>query len=88
MFRHATIYCKYDKDYWNRHIVDNYFYFATNIEIIDNEDLYVVMNGQSYLEFKSVDARGNIIETVFVLKCKKCGDLKTKVIINTNLYGR
>ena len=22
MFRHATIYCKYDKDYWNRHIVD------------------------------------------------------------------
>ena len=51
MFRHATIYCKYDKDYWNRHIVDNYFYFATNIEIIDNEDLYVVMNGQSYLEY-------------------------------------
>lgn len=52
MFRHATIYCKYDKDYWNKHIVDNYFYFATNIEIIDNKDLYVVMNGQSYLEFK------------------------------------
>ena len=60
MFRHATIYCKYDKDYWNRHIVDNYFYFATNIEIIDNEDLYVVMNGQSYLEFK----RNNIAETL------------------------
>lgn len=58
MFRHATIYCKYDKDYWNRHIVDNYFYFATNIEIIDNEDLYVVMNGQSYLEFK----RNNIVK--------------------------
>lgn len=35
-----------------------------------------------------IDVRGNIIGTVFVLKCKKCGDLKTKVVINTNLYGR
>ena len=46
MFRHATIYCKYDKDYWNRHIVDNYFYFATNIEII-----------MSYLKFPTANSR-------------------------------
>lgn len=51
MFRHATIYCKYNKNDWNRYTVDT-FHLAQNINVIDLEDLYVIMNGQSYLEFK------------------------------------
>ena len=50
--------------------------------------LYGGYEYEVYKEDPYVDTRGNIIVTVFVLKCKKCGDLKTKVIINTNLYGR
>lgn len=50
--------------------------------------LYGGCEYEVYKEGPYVDTRGNIIGTVFVLKCKKCGDLKTKVIINTNLYGR
>lgn len=59
MFRHATIYCKYNKNDWNRYIVDT-FHLAQNINVIDLEDLYVIMNGQSYLEFK----RNNIAENL------------------------
>lgn len=59
MFRHATIYCKYNKNDWNRYTVDT-FHLAQNINVIDLEDLYVIMNGQSYLEFK----RNNIAENL------------------------
>lgn len=59
MFRHATIYCKYNKNDWNRYTVDT-FHLAQNINVIDIGDLYVIMNGQSYLEFK----RNNIAETL------------------------
>lgn len=59
MFRHATIYCKYNKNDWNRYIVDT-FHLAQNINVIDIGDLYVIMNGQSYLEFK----RNNIAENL------------------------
>lgn len=59
MFRHATIYCKYNKNDWNRYTV-NTFHLAQNINVIDLEDLYVIMNGQSYLEFK----RNNIAENL------------------------
>lgn len=59
MFRHATIYCKYNKNDWNRYTVDT-FHLAQNINIIDIGDLYIIMNGQSYLEFK----RNNIAETL------------------------
>lgn len=57
MFRHATIYCKYNKNDWNRYTVGT-FHLAQNINVIDIGDLYVIMNGQSYLEFK----RNNIAE--------------------------
>lgn len=59
MFRHATIYCKYNKNDWNRYTVDT-FHLAQNINVIDIGDLYVIMNGQSYLEFK----RNNIAENL------------------------
>lgn len=59
MFRHATIYCKYDKNDWNKYTVD-IFHLAQNINVIDIGDLYIIMNGQSYLEFK----RNNIAETL------------------------
>lgn len=59
MFRHATIYCKYNKNDWNRYTVDT-FHLAQNINVIDLEDLYVIMDGQSYLEFK----RNNIAENL------------------------
>lgn len=59
MFRHATIYCKYNKNDWNRYTVDT-FHLAQNINVIDIGDLYIIMNGQSYLEFK----RNNIAETL------------------------
>lgn len=59
MFRHATIYCKYNKNDWNRYTVDT-FHLAQNINVIDLGDLYVIMNGQSYLEFK----RNNIAENL------------------------
>lgn len=59
MFRHATIYCKCNKNDWNRYTVDT-FHLAQNINVIDLEDLYVIMNGQSYLEFK----RNNIAENL------------------------
>lgn len=59
MFRHSTIYCKYDRNDWNRYTVDT-FHLAQNINVIDLGDLYVIMNGQSYLEFK----RNNIAETL------------------------
>lgn len=59
MFRHATIYCKYDKNDWNKYTVDT-FHLAQNINIIDLGDLYVIMNGQSYLEFK----RNNVAENL------------------------
>lgn len=59
MFRHATIYCKYNKNDWNRYTVDT-FHLAQNINVIDIGDLYVIMNGQSYLEFK----RNNVAETL------------------------
>lgn len=54
-----------------------------NLKIINIKELW-----QVYKEDPYVDTRGNIIGTVFVLKCKKCGDLKAKIVINTNLYGR
>lgn len=59
MFRHATIYCKYNKNDWNRYTVDT-FHLAQNINVIDLGDLYVIMNGQSYLEFK----RNNVAENL------------------------
>lgn len=59
MFRHATIYCKYNKNDWNRYTVDT-FHLAQNINVIDIGDLYVIMNGQSYLEFK----RNNVAENL------------------------
>lgn len=59
MFRHATIYCKYNKNDWNRYTVDT-FRLAQNINVIDIGDLYVIMNGQSYLEFK----KNNIAENL------------------------
>lgn len=59
MFRHSTIYCKYDRNDWNRYTVDT-FHLAQNINVIDLGDLYIIMNGQSYLEFK----RNNIAETL------------------------
>lgn len=59
MFRHSTIYCKYDRNDWNRYTVDT-FHLAQNINVIDLGDLYVIMNGQSYLEFK----RNNVAETL------------------------
>ena len=59
MFRHSTIYCKYDRNDWNRYTVDT-FHLAQNINVIDLEDLYVIMNGQSYLEFK----RNNVAENL------------------------
>lgn len=59
MFRHATIYCKYNKNDWNRYTVDT-FHLAQNINVIDIRDLYVIMNGQSYLEFK----RNNVAENL------------------------
>ena len=59
MFRHTTIYCKYNKNDWNRYTVDT-FNLAQNINVIDIGDLYVIMNGQSYLEFK----RNNIAENL------------------------
>lgn len=59
MFRHATIYCKYNRNDWNRYTVDT-FHLAQNINVIDIGDLYVIMNGQSYLELK----RNNIAETL------------------------
>lgn len=59
MFRHATIYCKYNKNDWNRYTVDT-FHLTQNINVIDIGDLYVIMNGQSYLEFK----RNNIAENL------------------------
>lgn len=59
MFRHATIYCKYDRNDWDRYTVDT-FHLAQNINVVDLGDLYVIMNGQSYLEFK----RNNIAETL------------------------
>lgn len=59
MFRHATIYCKYDKNDWNKYIVD-IFHLAQNINVVYLGDLYIIMNGQSYLEFK----RNNIAETL------------------------
>ena len=58
MFRHATIYCKYDKNDWNKYTVD-IFHLAQNINVYLG-DLYIIMNGQSYLEFK----RNNIAETL------------------------
>lgn len=59
MFRHSTIYCKYDRNDWNRYTVDT-FHLAQNINVIDLGDLYVIMNGQSYLEFK----RNNVAENL------------------------
>lgn len=59
MFRHATIYCKYDKNDWNKYTVD-IFHLAQNINVVYLGDLYIIMNGQSYLEFK----RNNIAETL------------------------
>ena len=59
MFRHATIYCKYNKNDWNRYTVDT-FHLAQNINVIDIGDLYVIMNGQSYSEFK----RNNVAENL------------------------
>lgn len=59
MFRHATIYCKYDKNDWNKYTVDT-FHLAQNINVVDLGDLYIIMNGQSYLEFK----RNNIAENL------------------------
>lgn len=59
MFRHATIYCKYNKNDWNKYTVDT-FHLAQNINVIDIGDLYVIMNGQSYLEFK----RNNVAENL------------------------
>lgn len=59
MFRHATIYCKYDKNDWNKDTVD-IFHLAQNINVVYFGDLYIIMNGQSYLEFK----RNNIAETL------------------------
>lgn len=59
MFRHATIYCKYDRNDWDRYTVDT-FNLAQNINFVDLGDLYVIMNGQSYLEFK----RNNIAENL------------------------
>lgn len=59
MFRHSTIYCKYDRNDWNRYTVDT-FHLAQNINVIDFGDLYVIMNGQSYLEFK----RNNVAENL------------------------
>lgn len=59
MFRNATIYCKYNKNDWNRYTVDT-FRLAQNINVIDIGDLYVIMNGQSYLEFK----KNNIAENL------------------------
>ena len=50
--------------------------------------LYGGCEYEVYKEDPYVDTRGNIIGTVFVLKCKKCGDLKAKIVINTNLYSR
>ena len=50
--------------------------------------LYGGCEYEVYKEDPYVDTRGNIIGTVFVLKCKKCGALKAKIVINTNLYGR
>lgn len=59
MFRHSTIYCKYDRNDWNRYTVDT-FHLAQNINVVYLGDLYIIMNGQSYLEFK----RNNIAETL------------------------
>ena len=59
MFRHSTIYCKYDRNDWNRYTVDT-FHLAQNINVIDLGDLYIIMNGQSYLEFK----RNNVAENL------------------------
>lgn len=59
MFCHATIYCKYDKNDWNKYTVD-IFHLAQNINVVYLGDLYIIMNGQSYLEFK----RNNIAETL------------------------
>lgn len=59
MFRHATICCKYDKNDWNKYTLD-IFHLAQNINVVYLEDLYIIMNGQSYLEFK----RNNIAETL------------------------
>lgn len=59
MFRHATIYCKYNKNDWNKYTVD-IFHLAQNINVVYLGDLYIIMNGQSYLEFK----RNNIAETL------------------------
>lgn len=59
MFRHSTIYCKYDRNDWDKYTVDT-FHLAQNINVIDLGDLYVIMNGQSYLEFK----RNNVAENL------------------------
>lgn len=59
MFRHSTIYCKYDRNDWNKYTVD-IFHLAQNINVVYLGDLYIIMNGQSYLEFK----RNNIAETL------------------------
>lgn len=59
MFRHATVYCKYYRNDWDRCTVDT-FHLAQNINVVDLGDLYVIMNGQSYLEFK----KNNIAENL------------------------
>lgn len=59
MFRHSTIYCKYDRNDWDKYTVD-IFHLAQNINVVYLGDLYIIMNGQSYLEFK----RNNIAETL------------------------
>ena len=59
MFRHATIYCKYNRNDWDKYTVDT-FHLAQNINVVDLGDLYIIMNGQSYLEFK----RNNIAENL------------------------